>query len=113
MSLHVILLYTLMGHKKEALWGLCTVCAAVGLSVLLSGHCVLSGCQAAVTQAVTLGLTATGRLACQALLSGSCQIRAVRLSEKVLSALSGCRALSGAVRGLLSGCQTRAQPREI
>ena len=42
------------------------------------------------------------------LLSG-CQIRADRLSEKVLSALSGCRALSGAVRGLLSGCQTRAQ----
>ena len=30
-------------------------------------------------------------------------------SEKVLSTLSGCQALSGAVRGLLSGCQTRAQ----
>ena len=29
----------------------------------------------------------------------------------MLSALSGCRALSGAVRGLLSGCQTRAQIR--
>ena len=27
----------------------------------------------------------------------------------MLSALSGCRSLSGAVRGLLSGCQTRAQ----
>ena len=39
---------TLMGHKKEALLGLCTVCAAVGLSALLSGHCVLSGCQATV-----------------------------------------------------------------
>ena len=33
------------------------------------------------------------------LLSG-CQIHAVRLSEKVLSALSGCRALSGAERAV-------------
>ena len=85
-----------MGHKKEALRGLCAVCAAVGLSALLSGHCVLSGCRAAVSP-VTLGPDSDGTplgLACQTLLSG-CQIRAIRLSEKVLSALSSCRALSG------------------
>jgi len=42
-----------MGHKKEAarpVYGLCCCRAgrAVGLSALLSGHCVLSGCRAAV-----------------------------------------------------------------
>ena len=76
-------------------------------SVLLSGCesercCVRPLCAVGLSgscQAVTLGPDSDGaHLACQTLLSG-CQIRAVRLSEKVLSALSGCRALSGAVQG--------------
>ena len=84
------------------MYGLCCCRAgrAVGLSALLSGHCVLSGCRAAVSP-VTLGPDSDGTplgLACQTLLSG-CQIRAVRLSEKVLStlfqAVGHCQALSG------------------
>ena len=87
--------------------------------MLLSGW---SGCRA---------VSAAVRPLCAVGLSGSCQAvtlgpdsdraplmsdSAVRLSDtccqavrEVLSTLSGCRALSGAVRGLLSGCQTRAQ----
>ena len=38
-----------------------------------------------------------------------CQTRAVGQSEKVLSELSGCRALSVLGPAILSGCQTRAQ----
>ena len=84
-----------MGHKKEALRGLCTVCAAVGLSrvsaavrplcaVRLSGNC----------QAVTLRPDSDGT----PLMSGS----AVRLSDTCCqtvreSAVSAVR-LSGTVR---------------
>merc|ERR1711935_558326 len=92
----------------------CTACVR---SVLLSGW---SGCRA---------VSAAVRPLCAVGLSGSCQAvtlpdsdgaplmsdSAVRLSDtccqavrEALSTLSGCRALSGAVRGLLSGCQTRA-----
>jgi len=51
MSLHVTLLYPQWGTRKR-LYGVCvrsvllSGCQAV--SELLSGHCVLSGCQAAV-----------------------------------------------------------------
>ena len=53
LKVRIFYFYTLMGHKKEAarpVYGLCCCRAgrAVGLSALLSGHCVLSGCQAAV-----------------------------------------------------------------
>ena len=104
MSLHV-LLYPHGAQERG-----CTACVR---SVLLSGW---SGCRA---------VSAAVRPLCAVGLSGSCQAvtlgpgsdgaplmsdSAVRLSdtccqavEKVLSALSGCRALSGAVRGLLSG----------
>ena len=94
-----------MGRKKEALRGLCTVCAAVRLSALLSGHCVLSGCQAASCQAVTLGPDSDG----SPRLSGS----AVRLSDMCCqtvreSAVSAVR-LSGTVRrcpGFALCCQS-------
>merc|ERR1711965_840684 len=101
MSLHVIVLLYPHGAQERG----CTAC----VSVLLSGW---SGCRA---------VSAAVRPLCAVGLSGSCQAvtlgpdsdgsprlsgSAVRLSEKVLSALSGCRALSGAVRGLLSVCQT-------
>ena len=62
--------------------------------------CVLSGCVGQLSgchQAVTLGPDSDGT----PLMSGS----AVRLSDTCCR----CRALSGAVRGLLSGCQTRDQ----
>ena len=82
-----------MGHKKEALRGLCTVCAAVGLSALLSGHCVLFGLSGSC-QAVTLGPDSDGTPR----LSDS----AVRLSDTCCqtireSAVSAVR-LSGTVR---------------
>ena len=83
-------------------------------SVLLSGW---SGCRAVSAavrplcaiglsgscQAVKLGPdTATDhpRMSGSARLLSGCQKHAVRLSEKVLSALSGCRALSGAERAV-------------
>ena len=111
-SLHVIVLLYPHGAQERG----CTACVR---SVLLSGW---SGCRA---------VSAAVRPLCAVGLSGSCQAvrlgpdsdgtplmsgSAVRLSDtccqavrEVLSTLSGCRALSGAVRGLLSGCQTRAQ----
>ena len=98
--------------KKEAVYGLCTglCCCRAGRAVSAAVTCQATVCCRGLSglglsgscQAVTLGLTATEHLACQTLLSG-CQIRAVRLSEKVLSALSGCRALSGAVRDRAAG----------
>ena len=76
-----------MGHKKEALRGLCTVCAAVGLSALLSGHCVLSGsCQALSGASVR---PAVRCCQCCRVLSGACLTSEGICSCRVLSELSG------------------------
>jgi len=109
-TLHVIVLLYPHG-AQEALRGLC---CCRELSALLGQATV--GCRAVgqLSAVNTLGPDSdeAPRLSDSAVrLSQITDRRAVRLpSEKVLSALSGgCRALPGAVRGLLSGCQTRAQ----